>query len=392
MAGNRAATPVQRLALPLVCMGAIVVLVYLMKLAFALPTTELDGGLEAADGAGTVFQLADGSHFPGEGKIRIGEEEISVQRIDAKGGKVQSGKDTVLNPNRFKVLERGVNGVAPANHAAGAAVSQVAKGLFFPENNSSFGDQVDELFYLILWITGIAFILTEGFFLYCIVAFWAKPGARSAYTHGNHRLEMVWTVIPAVILVALAVLQSGMWTEMKMSAPSATEPGVVTVQVVAKQFEWNFRQAGSDGRFGTQDDIPSTGRLVVPVDTPIRIELRAQDVLHSFFLPEFRVKQDAVPGLSVPVWFKAKRPGTFQIMCAELCGLGHSRMGGTLEVKTKEAYAEWVATESTKWNGENDGTDRPDWYGVQAKIWWWWDSTPTSVGFTGESNDRKRKS
>lgn len=387
MAGTRTGTPFRRYGLPLVCIGAVVALCYVMKLCFDLPTTTLVSELKASDGPGTKFSLKDGSYFEGGGKFRIGSEDIAIERIDDAGLPVMSGPKLVQFPNSFRVKERGANGTKVENHAAGTTVSPVATGLFFPENNASYGEAVDDLFYLILWITGIAFILTEGFFLYCIVMFWRKPGERALYSHGNHKLELAWTVVPALILVTLAIVQSNMWTEMKMSAPSASEPGVETVQIIGRQFKWYFRHAGRDARFGTKDDITS-GEMFVPVDTPIRLEIGAIDVLHSFFLPNFRLKQDAVPGMRIPQWFKALRPGEFQVMCAELCGLGHSTMGTKLYVKSKDEFRAWVETESTKWTEENDGVDRPDWYGDSGKFWWWWDSNTVEPGYIGTAASR----
>lgn len=389
MAGTRTGTPFRRYLLPVLSVGAIILLCWVLKVLFDLPTTTLQTALPASAGPGTPFSLAAGASFNSQEKIVVGGEQIVCERVTASGDLVNNGRLTRANPNTFRVVERGANGTKVGDHATGAEVRP--KGtLFFPENNATFGEKVDDLFYLILWITGIAFILTEGFFLYCVLMFWGKPGEKSFYTHGNHKLEMTWTIVPAVILVALGIIQSGMWSEMKLDNPQPGDPGVITVQVVAKQYEWNFRHAGLDGRFGTLDDIPATGELVVPVGRKVRLEMRSQDVIHSFFLPHFRVKQDVVPGLAIPTWFEAINPGTFKIMCAELCGASHYTMDGFLKVKTAAEYDTWMKAESEKWKGENDGQDRKDWYGLQGpKIWWWWDSNPTDTGYSGR-RERKR--
>lgn len=381
------ATPTGRPALLVLALVLVLLICYGMRVAFEKPGTALTQALSAAAGADTRFTVADGSHLPGTGNVQVGDELIAVQRITDDGTPVNSGILLLKNQHTFKVVERGAAGTRAADHAAGATVREPGT-LFFPENFASFGDAVDELFYLILWITGIAFILTEAFFLYCLFAFWGKPGLRAQHTHGNHRLEMIWTIIPALILVVLALLQAGMWKSMKMEIPPAGSENVIEVQVAAQQFQWNFRLAGEDGKFATEDDAVSVGELHVPVGKKVRIVQRSIDVIHSFFLPNYRVKQDVVPGLAVPVWFDTTRAGRFPIMCAELCGLGHTKMGATLIVHEAAEFAAWHAKESQKWKGENDGTDRPDWYGASSKIWWWWDQNDVPVHYQGEKAAR----
>ncbi len=382
-----AGSPMRSFGVPVLSVGAVIGMCWLLRVVFGLAETKLDHALPAASGKDARFTLADGSGFPGRGKIEIGGEQIEVLRITPDGMPVNSGARTIEHPDSFKVVERGANGTTVKDHAAGALVRPVAT-LFFPENNATFGDRVDDLFYLILWITGVAFILTEAFLFYCVLSFWAKPGQRADYVHGNHRLEVAWTIVPAVILVVLAIFQSGMWSEMKQRFPDPSSPDTVNVQVTAKQFEWNFRYAGQDGKFGTIDDAISTGEMRVPVGKKIRLELRSMDTIHSYFLPNFRVKQDVVPGMAIPSWFEAKNRGVFQIMCAELCGNQHTNMGATLIVSSQEDYDAWVKARSEEWASENDGMDRAEWFGAQAKTWWWWDRNPTTTGFTGENVSR----
>jgi cytochrome c oxidase subunit II len=126
-----------------------------------------------------------------------------------------------------------------------------------------------------------------------------------------------------------------------------------TVEVTGRQFEWRLRYPGKDGKFGTPDDVYHVNDLHVPVNEEILVSLKTQDVLHDFFLPNLRVKQDAVPGMAIPVWFKATDTGTFDLVCAELCGWGHYKMKGRLTVQTREQYDEWLsemfaAQEATK--------------------------------------------
>lgn len=381
------ATPTSRPVLLVLALALVVLLCYGMRVAFEKPSTALKLALPASAGVNATFTLEDGSRMPGTGNLLVDDELVAVQRITAEGSPVNSGILLLTNQHTFKVLERGAAGTKAVDHAAGAAVKEPGT-LFFPENFASFGDAVDELFYLILWITGIAFILTEGFFLFCLFSFWGKPGMRAAHTHGNHKLELIWTLIPAVILVAIALLQAGMWKSMKMEIPEAGAPNVFEAQVAAKQFEWNFRLAGSDGKFATADDVPAVGELHVPVGRKVRIVQRSMDVIHSFFLPNYRVKQDVVPGLAVPVWFDTSRAGRFPIMCAELCGLGHTKMGATLVVHEVAEFELWLKAESIKWASENDGIDRPDWSGASSKVWWWWDQNDVAVHYQGETTNR----
>ena len=113
-----------------------------------------------------------------------------------------------------------------------------------------------------------------------------------------------------------------------------------------KQFEWNITYPGADGRLGTADDFVKRNQLHIPVNTKVRATLESEDVIHSFFLPNFRLKQDAVPGMRIPIWFDATKTGTWEIACAELCGLGHYRMKGTVTVHTAEEFNTWQAQQA----------------------------------------------
>lgn len=367
----------------IVCILIICGLCYGLKLAFSQPVTELMDTMTVSNGPDTIFELKDGSAMPGEGKLQINDEQIEYIRVDENGNAIKKGAILRKNPNRFKIVSRGANGTKVEDHPKGAKVRPVAT-LFFPENNATYGEDVDALFYLILWITGIAFVLTEAFFLYCVFAFWGKKNdpERASYSHGNHKLELVWTIVPALILLILAIAQSSMWTEMKMEIPKNGEDDALTVQVAARQFNWFFRYAGNDGEFGTPDDI-SAKELTVPTGRKVRLEMRTMDVLHSFFLPNYRFKQDLVPGMAIPGWFQAIKPGRFPVMCAELCGNNHTTMGTGMVVMEPEKFDAWYKERSEFWAGENDGAERPEWWGDTGPWWWWWDRNPTQVGFQG---------
>ena len=214
-----------------------------------------------------------------------------------------------------------------------------SQGWWLPENVSSFGADVDHLFIVILGITTVAFLLTQGSLVYALFRF-GGGGTRAAFVHTNHLLELVWTVVPAGILIFITFYQFNTWTKIKMQRnfPKA-EPDA---EVLAGQFEWRIRYPGPDGKIGTLDDILSLNDLHVPVNEDFVIRLRSRDVLHSFFLPNLRVKQDAVPGMSIPVWFRATKDGPYELTCAELCGWGHYKMRGRLTVQSAADYQHWL--------------------------------------------------
>lgn len=204
----------------------------------------------------------------------------------------------------------------------------------------AFGAKVDRLFFLILWITGGVFIVTELAMAYVLWRYPRTVEKKAHYTHGSKTLELIWTIIPAILLVYLTVDQMGTWAEIKFQS---ARPEVQTLaEVTARQFQWVVRYAGPDGRLNTEDDLRTVNDLHVVKDTPVVINLKTKDVLHSFFLPEMRIKQDAVPGLTIPVWFDADEAGAYDLVCAELCGWGHYKMRGVVTVHdSREDFDEW---------------------------------------------------
>ncbi len=211
---------------------------------------------------------------------------------------------------------------------------------WLPENVSTYGRDIDWLFHLIYYITGITAILVFATMLAFLVMYKDRPGRRARYTHGNATLEIVWTVIPALILVILTFLSVPAWSKIKMAAPP---PSDFVLQVTAKQFNWQVTYPGPDGKFGTPDDKTLLDEMHVPVNKVVHIHLRSQDVIHSFFVPQFRMKQDAVPGREIVQWFEATKPGKYELPCAELCGFGHSGMRGWIYVHTPDEYTKWAA-------------------------------------------------
>jgi len=231
---------------------------------------------------------------------------------------------------------------------AAALAPALAHGLPFwmqlPEGVSSFSGDIDWLFRLILWITGVIFVIVELLLVFFLIRYRHREGRRALYTHGNNRLEVIWTIVPAVICVVLALLSRRLWADIKQRMPE----DAMQIEVTAEQFAWNIRYPGPDGKLGTADDIVTLNQLHFPVGKKVVVSLHSKDVIHSFFLPEFRVKQDAVPGMTTKVWFDAARVGNWEIACAELCGLGHYRMKGFLTADSPEDFEKWLAEQAAQ--------------------------------------------
>lgn len=241
-------------------------------------------------------------------------------------------------------------------------------GWWLPKNVSTNGATIDRIFYLILIITGIVFVLVQGTLIVFAVKYRARPGGRAVYTHGNNRLEVVWTIIPAIFLAGLALYNQKIWVDIRPNAgyrgTEVLSGDPVVIEVVAQQFAWNIRYPGADGEFGRRvaslvsatnpvgldpndlaaaDDIVTLNQFHIPVGRQIQVRLTSKDVLHSFFLPDFRVKQDAVPGMQINVLFDALEVGDFEIACAELCGMQHYQMRGFVHVHEPSAFDSWLA-------------------------------------------------
>jgi len=228
---------------------------------------------------------------------------------------------------------------------------------WFPHNIAEHGKAIDAQFMRTLVVVGIAFTLAQLALGYAVVKFGRRGNERAVYTHGSNKLEVTWTVITAIVFVVLAVLGQRVWVDLHLhSAPD----GAVKVEVVAQQFQFNFHYSGSDGVFGKtdakymddsalnyvgldpsdpsgKDDVQLT-TLVIPENRSVELTLKSKDVIHSFFVPALRFKQDTVPGLAIKVHFKALEKGRFEIPCAELCGQLHSTMKGNLIVVSEEDY------------------------------------------------------
>lgn len=241
---------------------------------------------------------------------------------------------------------------------------------FHIESPNPLGRRIDHLFYVILWITTVVFIGTQVGLGYVLFQGARRTEAgsekRAWYSHGRHELEVLWSVVPAVVLLFIALYQLDVWAEYRVtdSFPKKRMESVLTrlgqkrserdslaiAEVTARQFEWRIRYPGFDanGNLLTLQqqpqptDLYAVNDLRIPAGSPVMVNLRSQDVQHSFFIPDLRVKQDAVPGIIIPVWFEADHPNQHQLLCAELCGWGHYKMNARLVVQSEEDFLAYL--------------------------------------------------
>jgi len=208
--------------------------------------------------------------------------------------------------------------------------------------SSTYAHSIDHLFILIAVIVGFWLIAAETMMFALVFKFRAKDGRPTQYITGEEKHLKRWITIPhALVLVCDVVIIVGaitVWYNIKQNMPAADE----TVRVIGQQWAWSFQQAGPDGVLDTADDIRSVGELHVKVDTTYHFELVSRDVVHSFAIPAFRLKQDALPGRTITGWFRPNRVGTYDIQCTQMCGLGHAMMAGRIVVETPQDHAAWL--------------------------------------------------
>ena len=236
-------------------------------------------------------------------------------------------------------------------------------GWWLPLNLSSIGGPLDRLFYILHVFMALLFVGWSAFFLYSLWRFRARPGHRAEYNPQTGTLNTYFEGAVIVFeLVLIFVFSLPLWASAKYQLPPAES--AVPVEVVAEQFAWNIRYPGPDGKFGrkaaalmhsgnpigldrqdpaSKDDIVTANELWVPSGKPVLVTLTSKDVVHSFFLPVLRVKQDAVPGQAIQIWFQATDNGDFEIACAQLCGMAHYRMMGKLLIRSPKEFDAWLA-------------------------------------------------
>lgn len=208
---------------------------------------------------------------------------------------------------------------------------------------STYASDIDNLFMLVVWIVGFWFVATMGMFLWMVFRFRAKEGVPAQYVTGKEPHLKKWVTIPhALIIVCDVFLIVGavqVWYHVKQQMPEAEH----TIRVTGQQWAWTFVHPGQDGEIDTADDITRIDELHLRNNTVYHFILQSEDVNHSFSIPVFRLKQDALPGRVITGWFEPTRVGEYDIQCAEMCGVGHGIMGAKLYVESDEAHDAWMA-------------------------------------------------
>jgi cytochrome c oxidase subunit 2 len=213
----------------------------------------------------------------------------------------------------------------------------------FVPSGSTYANDIDFVFILIFWVVGFWFLLSEGVFFWLILRFRKKDGVKAEYITGEVQSQKRWITYPHLLVLVCDVFILAaavkVWYDVKQDLPPAQQ----TVRVVGQQWAWSFVHPGADGELDTADDIKTVDDLHLEIDTLYHYKLEARDVLHSFSVPIFRLKQDAIPGRVITGWFEPTLAGTYDIQCAEICGIGHGVMGGRVVIETPEEHAAWIA-------------------------------------------------
>ncbi|WP_332004643.1 cytochrome c oxidase subunit II [Chitinophaga sp.] len=283
--------------------------------------------------------------------------------------------------------------------------NNLLKGKILGESASEQGEGVDTLIYVTLAITGVVFVLTQIALFWFAFKYQEKEGRKAFYFPHNNKLEVIWTVIPAIALTILVAFGLKHWFQLTSEAPK----DAAVVEVTGKQFNWIFRYPGKDGALGRRDikNIdPSAGNelgldwndplnkddfmpteLHLVVGKPVKLIIGSRDVIHDVGLPHFRMKMDAVPGIPTTLWFTPKfttkqmkeKTGnpdfTYEISCDQMCGSGHYSMRGVIVVETQEEFDKWVAAQKSTYSLTHADTAAPAAPAGEAKA----DSTQKTV-------------
>ena len=217
---------------------------------------------------------------------------------------------------------------------------------YYMDAVSTYASDIDNLITLIAVLVGFWFLLAEGIFFLFLMKFRHKPGHKAQYVSGELKHEKRWVTIPHLLVLVCDVFiiigAVRVWVDVKQTLP----PPDSVVRVIGQQWTWTFQHPGPDNKLDTDDDITTTDELHVEVGKTYHFKLGAVDVLHSFSVPVFRLKQDAVPGREITGWFKATKTGEYSIQCAEMCGIGHGIMGARIFIESPTEHTAWVGKQS----------------------------------------------
>jgi cytochrome c oxidase subunit 2 len=252
-----------------------------------------------------------------------------------------------------------------------------AREFFLPEASSIHGRRTDDLFWFSMGVLTIPFILVNFLIFFFAWKYQYKKDHRASFYPDNHRLELIWTIVPAIVMALLVFTGWKAWSDITSEAPRDAE----VIEITGKQFNWIVRYGGvNDNKLGNYnyklidaqnevgidlsdensfDDFQNPTEMHIPVNRPVLLKIRARDVIHSVFIPHMRVKMDAVPGMPTKFWFVADKTTAqmqaelndpnfkYEIACTEICGQGHFSMKINLVVEDEESYKKWCAEQST---------------------------------------------
>lgn len=250
------------------------------------------------------------------------------------------------------------------------------KFLGLPVDVSAHGPQIDQLIAWVHWLMLALFLGWGIYFVYVLVRFRKNNHPKADYvgvkTHLSSYIEAAVAIIELVLLIGFSI---PIWANVTDEFPAEKE--ALVVRVVAQQFAWNYHYAGADGIFGktssklinettnplgldssdpnSKDDITTINQLIVPVDKPVITKITSKDVIHSFGVPALRLKQDAIPGMETPIWFKAVKTGQFEVACSQLCGIGHYAMKSQVDIKSQADFDQWMATKAQEKAAQDSG-------------------------------------
>lgn len=215
----------------------------------------------------------------------------------------------------------------------------------FPENASTYGQDIDNIFWLILVFATIAFVISLFILFYPLVKNHYRRSLKAQYFTGEKKRHFRWV---AMAMVALAVsdfiilfVEHDAWAKTQQQLPAAD----LHIAITGRQWNWIFQYPGPDNKLYTGDDVvvdQMDSELHVPINKNVQIDIKAKDVLHSVFIPAFRFKYDAIPGRTISRWFNATKEGTYDIACAEICGIMHSKMRNFLVVESQEKFDRFI--------------------------------------------------